>query len=68
MDTNLMLRDIRRLFRIHDVLGIDDRKRVIVCPLPFHPHYHNTPSFAIGIGKDGFDRFYCHGTAARKGT
>ena len=67
MDTNLMLRDIRRLFRIHDVLGIDDRKRVIVCPLPFHPHYHNTPSFAIGIGKDGFDRFYCHGACGKEG-
>ncbi len=67
MDTRLNLRDIRRLFRIHDILGIDGRKRVIVCPLPFHPHHNNTPSFSIWQDKDGFDRFHCHGACGREG-
>jgi hypothetical protein len=61
------LRDARRLFRIADVLHIDSGKRVIVCPLPGHPHHNNTPSFSIGIGKDGFEHFYCHGTCGREG-
>jgi len=61
------LRDIRRLFRIYDVLNISPRKRVIVCPLPGHHHHNNTPSFSIGVGRDGFDRFHCHGTCGREG-
>ena len=61
------LKDARRLFRIHDVLNIDPRKRVIVCPLPGHVHYNNTPSFSIGVGRDGFDHFHCHGNCGKEG-
>ena len=65
MDTNL--RDVRRLYSIHDVLGIDHRKRVIVCPLPFHPHHHNTPSFSIRYEHDGHEHFKCFGACGKQG-
>jgi hypothetical protein len=40
---------------------------VIVCPLPFHPHHHNTPSFGILNGKDGYEHFKCFGACGKQG-
>lgn len=58
------IRDIRRLYSITSVLGVD--KRVIVCPLPMHVHSENTPSFSVFF-KDGTEYFKCHGNCQRMG-
>jgi hypothetical protein len=42
------------------VLGLSERKRVIVCPLPHHPHHNNSPSFSIYV-EHGIQKFRCHG-------
>ncbi len=58
---------MRRLFDIHDILGIDGRKKVIICPLPGHHHSNYTPSFHIFIGQDGVQKFQCHGNCQQRG-
>jgi hypothetical protein len=60
------IREARQLFDIYDVLGLSERKRVIVCPLPMHPHHNNTPSFSIYTDK-GVQKFHCHGSCGRMG-
>jgi len=59
-------RDARRLYDIHSVLGIPRNKNVIVCPLPFHAHQNNTPSFSIYNGRKG-QLFACHGSCGKEG-
>jgi DNA primase len=59
--------DIRRLYEIRDLLGISQRRRWIVCPLPHHPHKNYTPSFSIFYGNDGVQRFKCHGNCGAQG-
>lgn len=61
------LRDISRLYDMYDVLGLDRKKNVIVCPLPAHVHRNNTPSFGIFIGKDGVQHFRCLGNCGIRG-
>jgi hypothetical protein len=64
MDTPTRL---RRLFDMYDILGLDSRKKVIVCPLPGHQHANFTPSFHIFIGRDGVQKFQCHGNCQQRG-
>lgn len=59
--------DIRRLYDIRDLLGISSKRRWIVCPLPLHPHKNYTPSFSIFYGRDGVQRFKCHGNCGAYG-
>ena len=59
--------DIRRLYDIRDILGLSARRKWINCPLPLHPHKHFTPSFSIYEGKDGVQRFKCHGNCGAYG-
>jgi DNA primase len=64
------LRDIRRIYSITDVLeraGFMVRRKWMVCPLPNHIHGRNTPSFSIFTGRDGVERFQCHGTCGAYG-
>ena len=58
---------LRRLFDMRDILGIDGRKKVIICPLPGHHHANYTPSFHIFIGRDGVQKFQCHGNCQQRG-
>ena len=58
---------LRRLFDMRDILGIDGRKKVIICPLPGHHHANYTPSFHIFIGRDGVQKFQCHGICQQRG-
>lgn len=59
------LRDVRRIYDMYDVLGLDGHTDKIVCPLPQHPHHNYTPSFHIysAVDSDGHttQRFQCHG-------
>jgi hypothetical protein len=55
------IRDVRRIYDIHDILGVSSRARWMVCPLPGHVHRSNTPSFSIYWDGDGVQRFMCHG-------
>lgn len=55
------LRDVRRIYDIHDVLGVSSGTRWMVCPLPGHAHHSNTPSFSIYWDDEGVQRFMCHG-------
>lgn len=41
------IRDIARLYDIRDILGLSGNVDRIICPLPGHIHYNNTPSFSI---------------------
>lgn len=59
--------DIRRLYDIRELLGLPEKKRWLVCPLPHHPHTNYTPSFSIYYGKDGVQRFKCHGNCGAQG-
>ncbi len=59
--------DIRRLYNIRDLLGLSSRRKWIVCPLPHHPHKNYTPSFSIYNGRDGVERFKCHGNCGAYG-
>jgi DNA primase len=59
--------DIRRLYDIRDLLSLSARRRWIVCPLPRHPHKNYTPSFSIYDGRDGVQRFKCHGNCGAQG-
>ena len=45
---------------------MSSNKKVIVCPLPFHPHQHQTPSFSIFQGRDG-QEWKCHGACGKQG-
>lgn len=65
-DSTSRIREARRLYDIRTVLGITDNRRVIVCPLPMHPHHNNTPSFSIYM-ENGVQKFRCHGTCNRGG-
>jgi hypothetical protein len=61
------IRDARRTHDILSVLGLDGtRERVIVCPLPFHAHHHNTPSFSI-FWRRGMQWWRCHGSCNMEG-
>ncbi len=60
------IREARRLYDIYSVLGLSERKRVIVCPLPHHPHQNNTPSFSI-YTEHGVQKFACHGACGKYG-
>ncbi len=61
-----MIREARSLYDVRAVLGLADNKRVIVCPMPQHPHHNNTPSFSIYM--DGrVQKFACHGSCGLKG-
>lgn len=62
------IEDLRRMYSIRDVLGVGERVRWMVCPLPGHPHGPNpTPSFSIYIGDYGDERFKCHGVCGASG-
>lgn len=61
------LSDIRRLYDIHDILGLNYRKKTMVCPLPQHSHASNTASFSIYTARDGIQRFKCHGHCGLQG-
>jgi DNA primase len=61
--------DIRRLYRIQDLLGLrSHKKHDLICPLPMHRHVNYTPSFSIFVGSDGVQRFKCHGNCDVHGT
>jgi hypothetical protein len=61
------IRDMSRLFDIRDVLHLNGRKKLIVCPLPQHVHHHRTPSFSIFVTPDGKQRWKCHGNCRAEG-
>ena len=58
--------DARQLYDMFAILGIPSNKKVIVCPMPNHPHHNNTPSFSISL-KDGHQRFHCFGACGASG-
>lgn len=51
---------------IESVVAFPPNKELIVCPLPFHRHTHNTPSFSIFF-RDGKQYWKCHGYCHREG-
>jgi hypothetical protein len=51
---------------IESVVTFPPNKTLIVCPLPFHCHTHNSPSFSIFF-KDGKQYWKCHGYCNREG-
>jgi hypothetical protein len=59
------IKEIRKLYSISAILGT--QKKVIVCPLPFHPHANNSPSFSIYTTTDGIERWHCWGNCNRRG-
>jgi DNA primase len=61
------IRDVRKLYDIYDVVGAEDRRKVILCPLPGHVHHNHTPSFSIYTGRDQVQRFECHGSCGKRG-
>jgi len=61
------IRDMARLFDIRDVLHLNGRKKVIVCPLPQHVHHHRTPSFSIFTTPSGKQRWKCFGNCSLEG-
>lgn len=69
MDTRRLttIHDMSRLFDIRDVLHLNARKKVIVCPLPQHPHHHRTPSFSIFTTPAGKQRWKCFGSCGLEG-
>jgi hypothetical protein len=56
-----------RLFDIRDVLHLNGRRKVIVCPLPQHVHHHRTPSFSIFTTPNGKQRWKCFGNCSLEG-
>jgi hypothetical protein len=60
------IRDARRLYDIYSIMGWHTRKRVFVCPLPFHAHANNTPSFSVFNGAKG-QLWQCHGNCGKGG-
>jgi hypothetical protein len=67
MDEMEFIREARRLYSIHSILGVDPRKEWLVCPMPQHIHHANTPSFSIYTAADGVQRFKCHGNCGLSG-
>ena len=61
------LQDLKRLYGIRDLLGLSERKKTMICPLPQHQHKHNTPSFSIFLGRDGVEQWKCHGNCGLRG-
>jgi hypothetical protein len=64
---DLSIRDVHRLYDIYSVLGVSSRRSWMVCPLPQHTHYNNTPSFSIFTSPDGVQRWKCHGNCGLQG-
>ena len=60
-------RDVARLYDIRDILRVNGRKRLIVCPLPQHAHHNNTASFSIFTAHDGRQKWVCHGNCQQSG-
>ncbi len=58
------IEEARKLHDIQTILGTNKKK--IVCPMPFHPHHNNTPSFSI-FWRSGVQRFRCHGSCGAEG-
>jgi len=70
MSTIDHIRDLRRIYSIHGVLGIAANIRWMTCPLPMHrrsTEKRSTPSFSIYFDKEGVQRFKCHGNCGRRG-
>jgi len=63
----LTIDDVRKIYSIRNIVGIDSGRSKIVCPLPMHSHKNNTPSFSVFTGKDGIERFECHGNCGMRG-
>jgi len=59
------IRAIADQYDIHDVLG--QSKHVQLCPLPFHVHVNNTPSFSIYTNAEGRQLWRCHGSCQAYG-
>lgn len=51
---------------IESVVAFPPGKELIVCPLPFHKHTRNTPSFSIFF-REGKQYWKCHGYCHREG-
>lgn len=60
------IRDVRRLYDIRSITNMGNRK-VIVCPLPMHPHHSNSPSFSVYISSKGVQLWKCHGACGLRG-
>ena len=63
----LTIEEVRRIYSVRSVLGISDRTKKVVCPLPQHAHSSYTPSCSIFRGRDGVERFECHGNCNLSG-
>ena len=62
------IRDIRRLFDIRVIVGMaGTAKKVIVCPLPMHPHSTHSPSFSVFTSQKGVQLWKCHGACGLQG-
>src|SRR5512133_2935468 len=61
-----LVADARSTHDIRDVLGLRDRERLIVCPLPQHVHKRNTPSFSI-FWRRNMQWWRCHGSCDIEG-
>jgi hypothetical protein len=61
---------IRQLYDLPTIVaqltGMAARK-VMVCPMPFHQHYHLSPSFGMFVDADGIQRFKCFGQCGVQG-
>lgn len=55
-----------RTHDIRDVVNFPRGQKVVLCPLPFHLHRHNTPSFSIFV-RDGKQYWKCHGNCNMEG-
>lgn len=60
------IREASSKYDIRSVLGLTNRSKVIVCPLPFHIHKNNTPSFSI-FTRGGKQWWRCHGSCDLEG-
>ncbi len=61
------IHDVARLYDIRDILSLNSRMKLIVCPLPQHVHHHRTPSFSIFTTSGGKQRWKCFGNCALEG-
>jgi hypothetical protein len=62
-----LISQMRRLYDIRDVLHLNIKKKVIVCPLPQHAHHSMTPSFSIFVSGNGVQKFHCFGNCQAEG-
>ena len=60
------IRDVARLYDIYEILHLDHRKKVFLCPLPQHVHHENTPSFSVKFFR-GHQRWRCFGNCGKGG-